>query len=222
MPSYKFDFLEGEEMSRKLNLVSALFTLTLIAIAGTSAMAQIERVKPNTADGIVKPPTLGCCTCLGGTNTLDLSTTSSNNWTVNGNPVVFLTQSQLNQWWNLNPSPASWVSTVATGSTGNILMGTYDYKLKFVVPCCAIEQRVTLSGNYGGDDNVFVYLDNIANANLISQCTGGWCFNTQNPPPPLNYVVSPGPHTLIVRVVNTGASPSGLFVSAKLTGTCRN
>jgi hypothetical protein len=164
-------------------------------------------------------PTLGCCKCLGGTNTLDLSTITSNNWTVSNNPVAFL--GPINSYWNLNTGPAKWVSTAANGGMGNVPPGTYDYKLPFVVPHCSIEQRVTLSGNYGGDDNIFVYLD--TNANLISQCTGGWCFNTNNPPPAIsNYVVPQGPHTLIVRVVNTGASPSpsGMFLNAKLTGTC--
>ncbi|MCU1267741.1 MAG: hypothetical protein JWM21_4059 [Acidobacteria bacterium] len=166
-------------------------------------------------------PTLGCCNCLGGTNTLNLSTISSNNWTINNNPVAF--PGSINSYWNLNPAPASWVSTVASGSTGTVPPGTYDYKLQFVVPHCAIEQRVTLSGNYGGDDDIFVYLDTTNNANLISQCTLGWCFNTQNPPPPItNYSVPQGPHTLIVRVKNSGAnpSPSGMFINAKLTGTC--
>jgi hypothetical protein len=209
-------------MSRKMKSLSTLFAVVLLLIAASSSIAQVDRSsrpRPDTTDPMVKVPTLGCCKCLGGTNTLDLSTISSNGWTVNGNPVAFPTQ--INQWWNLSTGPAKWVSTVATGSTGNVSLGTYDYKLNFIVPNCAIEQRVTLDGTYGGDDAIFVYLDNTAN--LISQCTGGWCFNTQHTPPPIvNYPVIGGSHALIVRVKNTGLSPSGMFVNAKLTGTCRS
>lgn len=196
-------------MSSSISPVSALFTLAVLMIAATSAIAQVDRVKPNTA--------LACCKCLGGTNSLDLSTISSNNWTVNNNPVVFLTP--IHQLWNINPGPAKWVSTVPSGGTGSINAGTYDYKLRFVVPACAIKQSVTLSGNYGGDDDVYVYLDNTTN--LISKCTQGWCFNTQNQPQPFsNYVVTPGSHTLIVRVINSGPSPSGMFINANLTALC--
>jgi hypothetical protein len=206
-------------MSRKLNSVSAIVAFTVLVLSASAAMAQRDRVRPNSDDAIVRASTLGCCKCLGGTNTLDLSTISSNNWTVNGNPVPFLTQ--LHPLWNINPGPAQWVSNLATGGTGNVVAGTYDYKLNFVVPACAIEQRVTLTGNYGGDDDVYVYLDNTSN--LISQCTGGWCFNTPHKvlsvlPPTL---VGTGGHTLIVRVNNSGPSPSGMFINAKLTGNCR-
>lgn len=198
-------------MSRSITPVSALFTLAVLLIAATSSMAQVDRAKPN--------PTLACCQCLGGTNTLDLSTISSNNWTVNNNPVVYLTQ--IHPLWNINSGPAKWVSAVPGGGTGNIKAGTYDYKLRFVVPACAIKQSVTLSGNYGGDDDVYVYLDNTTN--LIAKCNQGWCFNTKNTPQPFsNFVVASGSsHTLIVRVVNGGPSPSGMFINAKLTAVCK-
>jgi len=169
-------------------------------------------------------PSLPCCECLGKVTTLDLSTISSNNWTVTDpnnatSPVVLV--SPIHSAWNLNTGPAKWVSTSASGGSTNLDAGTYDYKLNFVVPRCAIERKVTLSGNYGGDDDIFVYLDSATPPNLISQCTGGWCFNTNNTPTPIsNYVVSPGPHTLIVRVKNSSKSPTGMFINAKLTGTC--
>ena len=204
-------------MFKNLNSVSATFAVAILLLAAAGAMAQTDRVRPDVGDVRPPVPTLACCKCLGGTNTLDLSTIPSNNWTVNGNPVVFLTQ--IHPLWNINPGPAKWVSTSATGGTGNVNAGTYDYKLKFVVPACAIEQRVTLTGNYGGDDDVYIYLDN----NLISQCTGGWCFNT--PQKVLSTLpatlVSTMPHTLMVRVTNSGG-PSGMFVNAKLTSNCRN
>jgi hypothetical protein len=207
-------------MSRKLNSVSVLFALTLIAIAATAAMAQIDRVRPNSDSIIVKGPTLGCCKCLGGTNTIDLSTISSNNWTVNGSPAVFLTQ--IHSAWNINPGSAQWISTSAGGGTGNVNSGNYDYKLNFTVAKCTIPQTVTLSGSYGGDDVIAVYLDNTTN--LISQCAGnsGWCFNTSNAPPPIvGYPVGPGNHTILVKVSNSGG-PSGMFFNAKLTSTCAN
>ena len=168
-------------------------------------------------------PTLGCCQCLGGTNTLDLSTISSNNWMVTDpnnvtTPVVLV--SPIHSAWNLNTGPAKWVSTSVSGGSANLGAGQYDYKLRFVVPACTIPQTITLSGSYGGDDDVYVYLDNATSANLISSCTGGWCFNTQNTPLPLNYSVTPVPHTLIVRVKNSSPSPTGMFVNAKLTGAC--
>lgn len=201
-------------MSRKLNSVSVLFALTLIAIAATSAMAQIDRVRANPDTIIVKGPTLGCCKCLGGTNTLDLSTISSNNWTVNGNPVVPVTQ--IHSAWNINPGPAKWVSTSAGGGNGSA--GNFDYKLNFVVPECTIQQKLTLSGNYGGDNTVTVYLDNTTNP--VSSCPGIWCFSTSHQPlPNFSTPISPGPHTLIVRVNNAGG-PSGMFINARLTGDC--
>ena len=165
-----------------------------------------------------------CCECLGKVTTLDLSTISSNNWTVTDpnnitSPVVLV--SPVHSAWNLSTGPAKWVSASASGGSNNLDAGTYDYKLNFLVPRCAIEQRVTLSGNYGGDDDIFVYLDNTTAPNLISQCTGGWCFNTNNPPPPINnYLVTQNPHTLIVRVRNSSKSPTGMFINAKLTGNC--
>src|SRR6266436_438625 len=200
---------------KKLNSVSAIFAVAILLLAAATAAAQTDRVRPDAGEAGPAVPTLGCCKCLGGTNTLDLSTISSNNWTVNGNPAVFL--GPINSYWNINPRPAKWVSTSATGGTGNVTVGTYDYKLKSVVPACAIEQRVTLTGNYGGDDDVSVYLD----STLIAECTGGWCFNTPHKvlstlPATL---VSTMPHTLLVRVNNSGG-PSGMFVNAKLTSAC--
>lgn len=205
-------------MSRKLNTVSVIFALIVLVIASSSAMAQVQRLKSSGGGdvGVNGRPTLGCCKCLGGSNTLDLSTISANNWTVNGSPVVALTA--IHPYWNINPGPAQWVSTVATAGTGSLAAGTYTYSLDFVVPACSIDQKVTVTGNYGGDDDVQVLLDNA----LISQCTGGWCFNT--PKKTLSTfsaaILIPGTHTLTVKVKNDGLSPSGMFVNAKLTGTC--
>ena len=200
-------------MLQKIKLISAGFVFALFVIAVSSVAAQTDQ-----ENGKTKIPTLGCCKCLGGANSLDLSTIPSNNWTVNGNAVAFPTA--IHSLWNLPTGTAKWVSTVLTGSTGNIPGGSYEYKLQFVVPNCTIDQKVTLSGNYGGDDDVQVFLDNTSGS-AISSCSGGWCFNTKNPPAPFNTTITtPGLHILIIKVQNSGASPSGMFVNAKLTGTC--
>jgi hypothetical protein len=204
-------------MSRKLNVVSAVLAALVL---GTIISPLIAQTRLETRSGMANVPgrpTLACCKCLGGTNSLDLSTVSSNNWTVNNNPVSFLTA--LHQLWNINPGPAKWVSTVPTGSTG-IGGGDYVYRLDFVVPACTIDQQVSLTGNYGGDDDVSIFLDNTSGA-AISQCTGGWCFNTPHKTlSTFSTSVGSGPHALIVKVNNNSAGPSGMFVNAKLTSTC--
>lgn len=203
-------------MLRKLNSVSTIFAFAVLVLVASSAMAQVDRLRPGGVEVSAQGrPTLGCCKCLGGTNTLDLSTISSNSWTVNGSPAVFLTA--INPYWNINPGPAKWVSTVATGGTGSLAAGTYDYKLDFVVPACSIDQKVTLTGDYGGDDDIQVFFDSTG----FPPCTGGWCFNTPKKTlSTFTAAVGPGTHTLLVKVQNTGPSPSGMFVNAKLTGTC--
>jgi hypothetical protein len=215
-------------MSRKLKLDTAALALALLFLAASPAAAQIRRLEASRipAESRARPATLGCCKCLGGTNTLDLSTVGSNAWTVNGGPAVFLTS--IHPAWNINPGPASWVSTVAGGGTGGVPAGVFEYRLDFVVPACTIGQDVTLAGNYGADNDVAVFLDDAtgpasgANAFFVSQCTGSWCFNSSRNPLPsfVNKPVAPGPHTLIVKVRNEGG-PSGMFVNATLTGACR-
>lgn len=211
-------------MRRKLDTVRAALAFAFLLLASSSAAAQIDGPRLGTAvrvpaEGRAAPATLGCCKCLGGTNSLDLSTISSNRWTVNGAPASFLTA--IHPLWNLNPGPAKWVSSSANGGTGSLAPGTYEYRLDFVVPACTIGQEVTLTGNVGGDDGFDVYLDSVAPQNLLSQCTTGWCFNT--PKQTLHTftrAVGSGGHTLIVKVVN-GGGPSGMFVNATLTGACR-
>lgn len=206
-------------MSRKLKSILAMLAFAFLFTAATTAMAQELRIAPVKQDrGDVRAgaPTLGCCKCLGGSNALDLSTISSNSWTVNGSPVAFLTTTH--SAWTLPTGPARWVSTVATGGTGGVAPGTYDYKLNFVVPNCSIAQQVTLSGSYGGDDNIQVFLD----SNPISPACAGWCFNAAHQTGGLNFTspnVTGGTHTLTVKVKNDGG-PSGMFINAKLSGTC--
>lgn len=204
-------------MLRKFNSIVSVLALTVLITAASSTFAQGRLEIAGTVANTMNRPTLGCCKCLGGTNTLDLSTVSSNFWTVNGNPVSFL--SALHPAWNINPGPAKWVSTVANGSSSGIGAGTYEYRLDFVVPACTIDQKVTITGNYGGDDDVSVHLDSASSA-PISTCVGGWCFNTPKKTlSTFSAAVGSGTHALIVKVKNDGG-PSGMFVNAKLTGTC--
>jgi hypothetical protein len=223
-------------MSRKLNPVSAFIAFAFLLCAVSTASAQPGRLGPGrtvdvraTAVAQGRVATLGCCKCLGGTNTLDLSTVNSNRWTVsNGAPAVF--QAAVHPLWNLNPGPAAWVSAVAGGGTGGVPTGVFEYRLDFFVPTCTIGQEVTLTGNYGGDDDVDVFLDDATgpavaqNQFFLSQCTGGWCFNTPKKSlsaQSFTRSVGPGAHTLIVKVTNHGGGPSGMFVNAALNAACR-
>jgi hypothetical protein len=117
------------------------------------------------------------------------------------------------------------LSTLATGGQGNVPAGTFDYKLNFVVPACTISQQVTLSGNYGGDDDVLgVFVDNLSTSTTtsIASCSGGWCFNTTNNANPRTFTttLSPGSYVLRVKIKNDSNGPSGMFVNAKLAGAC--
>jgi hypothetical protein len=208
-------------MLRKLKSILAMLAFAFLFTTAATAMAQDLRIAPIKQDrGDIRAnvATLGCCKCLGGSNSLDLSTITSNSWTVNGGPVAFL--STTHSAWTLPTGPAKWISTVATGGTGGVASGAYDYQLNFVVPACSISQQVTLSGSYGGDDNIQVFLD----SNAISPACAGWCFNAAHQPGGLNFSspnVAVGNHTLTVKVKNDGG-PSGMFINAKLAGTCSN
>lgn len=212
-------------MLKKVKCSLILSSLTVLLFATSVGFAQPERAigglgeRPDRIDskGQGRIPTLGCCKCLGETSSINLSTVPGNNWTVSGGPAFFLTSPNSN--WNLPTSGASWISTAANGASGSLPAGVKDYQLKFVVQKCTIPQKVTLTGSVGGDDDISVYLDNTASTPL-STCSGGWCFNTKNPPPAISTNVLPGSHTLIVRVNNGGGSPSGMFVNATLTGSC--
>lgn len=197
-------------MSRKLFPLFAMLFLYLVVTAGVTASAQTER-PPGP-----RPLALGCCKCLGESNTLNLSTITGNPWTINGNPAV---QTAVHPAWTNNPGPAKWFSTTATGNAV-IPNGSFVYQLPFTVPNCTIDQRAILSGNMGGDNDITIRLDN-PNGPVIAQCTGGWCFNsTRNQAIPFSVAVGPGNHQLYVTVVNAGAGPSGMFVNAILTAKC--
>ncbi|HEV7744097.1 MAG TPA: hypothetical protein VGO56_03785 [Pyrinomonadaceae bacterium] len=203
-------------MSRKLKSILAMLAFAVLFTAATAATAQDLRVASVKQDrGDIRAATLGCCKCLGGSNSLDLSTITSNSWTVNGGPVAFLSAGH--SLWTLPTGPAKWVSTVATGAT-SAAPGSFDYNLKFVVPNCSIAQQVTLSGSYGGDDNIQILVDNIP----VSPACVSWCFSAAHQTGGLNFTsanIIGGNHILTVRVKNDGG-PSGMFLNAKLTGAC--
>lgn len=227
-------------MHRKFDTASAALAFAFVLLAASSAFAQRDprptsgEVRLASPDSVVdarvrvRAPSLGCCTCLGGKNALDLSTVKSNQWTVNGGAAFFLPAP--NPAWNLNPGPAQWVSNDANGANGGVAPGTYEYRLSFTVPACTIGQTVTLAGNYGGDNNVSIFLDDASgqadssNPNFVTQCPrAGYCFSSVHNPslPSFSRAVSPGSHVLIVKVQNE-SGPSGMFVNAALTGACQN
>lgn len=199
-------------MSRKYFPFFPLLFLLTVTIAGGNAAGQSEKVPAP------KPLVLGCCKCLGGSNTLDLSTVAGNPWTVNGSAAPI--QATFHPAWNNNPGPAKWVSTTATGGNGGVAGGTYVYQIRFTVPNCTIDQRVTLAGNMGGDDTIAIRL-NTTTGSPLAQCTSGYCFHTPNNPAiPFSVAVGPGNHTLFVTVVNGSLGPSGMFVNATLSAKC--
>ncbi len=190
--------------------MNLIVTILAVLVFGNLVMAQDERTSipgPNP----IKGPTLGCCKCLEGGNSLDLSTVSANKWTVNSSPVAFV--SPISSAWNLSTGIAKWVSTVANG---NAPAGDYEYRLAFFVPNCTIDQQITLTGNSGADNEVKVFLDTTG---PLAQCGNpGFCFKTPNGVT-FSTPVGPGAHTLIVQVKNYG-NTSGMFVNATLTSKC--
>lgn len=205
-----------EKMKRKLKFITFVFALSVFIIPVSAQIDKSMKAEvPRETFGRVKVPTLGCCECLNGTNTLDLSTVAGNNWTVNGNPVAFV--NPVNGLWNLDTQSVKWVSTTVNGSIGSVPVGDFEYRLSFSVPDCTIGQEVALSGFSGGDDGMEIFLDNIK----LAQCITGWCFNTQKPLTTFTSSITPGTHNLVVKVHNSGG-PSGMFVNAKLTSRCSN
>lgn len=191
-----------------------------IAVFMTPVFGQGERERVPVGDiGPTKVPnpripTLGCCRCLEGSNTLDLSTLAGSAWTLNNVPVSIVNTPTAA--WNIPTNGAKWVSVNAGGtSTGT---ANYDYKLRFLVPNCAINQEVRLTGTLGADNNVSVFLDGAQ----ISTCSNNNCFKASSPPPPFNTLVIPnstGMHELVVKVRDAGGF-TGMFVNAKLVGKC--
>jgi hypothetical protein len=116
-------------MARKLNSFSTLLMLVVFGLGASATSAQVGRSEAalQVRDVRGAAPTLGCCKCLGGTNTLDVGTIPSNNWTVNGNAAIAVTTPH--SAWNLPTGPAKWLSTAANGSQG-VALGIYEYKLK--------------------------------------------------------------------------------------------
>lgn len=209
---------------RRTVLAAALAVAGLSSTAAPSARAQDRVVGPprgNLPIAVVpeRMPTLGCCHCLGGENTLDLGTVPGNPWRVNGQPAVPVASP--NVAWSTQTHGARWVS-LTTGANGG--SNTNDhYTLQFRVEKCTIPQSIVLKGVAAAGDNfVKVYLTGPVGAGPV-QCTvaGGYCFTASNQ---LNNfaawpVTAPGVYTLNVDVRNLGG-PTGMFISAVLEGRC--
>lgn len=212
-------------VSRRAVLAVALAAVAgLSSIAVSPARAQQRDVAPPRgelppATAIERMPTLGCCHCLGGENTLDLSTIPGNPWRVNGQPVVAV--SPVNAAWTTLTNGAKWVSLNVAGSGGNGT--TYHYTLQFRVEKCTIPQSIVLKGLAAGGDNYEkVYLTGPVGAGPVA-CTaaGGYCFTNGNRL--VNFanwpLTKPGVYTLNVDVANI-SGPTGMFLSAVLEGRC--
>jgi hypothetical protein len=218
--------------ARRIALLTALLATLPAAVVSQAQVQEAPAQQRPSPINMPTPPllplpqkmlTLGCCQCLGEQKTLDLSTGSSNGWSVVSSltpaiaavPATILTSPH--PAWNLPTGGAQWVSAGASGATG-LPAATYTYRLRFKVQKCTIPQTVKLTGIAGADDMFKVFLD--SNPTPISACSGGWCFNTQNPTPSFTVNnLAPGSHVLTVVVVNTGG-PTGMFLKTGLEGQC--
>ena len=214
--------------ARRIALLAALLAMLPAAVVSQAQVQEAPaRQRPSPINMPMPLPqkmlTLGCCQCLGEQKTLDLSTGSSNGWSVVSSltpaiaavPATILTSPH--PAWNLPTGGAQWVSAGASGATG-LPAATYTYRLRFKVQKCTIPQKVKLTGIVGADDMFKVFLN--SNPTPVSACSGGWCFNMQNPTPSFTVNnLAPGSHVLTVVVVNTGG-PTGMFLKARLEGQC--
>lgn len=195
-----------------------------------AAHAQVRELPPRgpivatPLPHLQRMPTLGCCRCLGGQNTLDLSTGPGNAWKVNGQPAVVVAQP--NAAWSPNTNGAKWISIDPAGSGAP--NATYRYTLQFKVQKCTIPQQIVFKGLAIAADNRYkVYLSGPSGSSPVVACppaaaATGHCFTATNQ---LNnfatwpVAVVPGTYTLNVDVTNI-SGPSGMFLNAKLEGQC--
>ena len=219
------------KLARRIAMLMALLaTLPAAVVSQAQVKEAPAQQRPSPIDmpmSLLPLPqkilTLGCCQCFGEQKKLDLSTGPSNEWSVVSSltpavaavPVTILTSPH--PMWNLTTGGAQWVSAGASGETV-LPAATYTYRLRFKVQKCTIPQTVKLTGIAGADDTFKVFLD--SNPTPVSACSGGWCFNTQNPTPSFTVNnLAPGSHVLTVVVVNTGG-PTGMFLKVGLEGQC--
>jgi hypothetical protein len=211
--------------ARRVALLAALLA-TLPAAVATQAQEATARPRPSPIDmqPQKKIPTLGCCRCLGGNNTLNLSTIPGNPWQVNGVPAAVVASP--NPAWSTNTSGAKWISINAAANGGPNT--TYRYTLRFKVEKCTIPQTIVLKGLAVAADNRYsVSLTGPSGTSPSVLCPAapastGHCFTAVSGQ--LNNfaawpVVESGVHTLNVDVTNI-SGPTGMFINAVAEGQC--
>lgn len=178
------------------------------------------RVARSTLQDGDQMPTLGCCECLGGQNTLDVSTVPGVPWRVDGQPTVHVAVP--NVAWSTQTNGALWISGNADAEGSSTI---HQYTLAFRVEKCTIPQTIVFNGiAAAGDDTLKVFLTGPGNAGPAQCTSAGYCFATVNQ---LNNFATwpvtggPGVYTLEVEVLNHGG-PTGMFLSGTLEGTCTN
>lgn len=208
--------------TRRLALLSSS---ALLAMSAMPALVQAERTVPEPQ--LLAVPsrlTLACCKCLGGVNTLDLSTTVNPAWLVNGSPVVPVSQTHA-QWDGL--PPAIWVGPAAGANLQILPPGAHSYTLPISVPTCEIGGPVTISGQMLADDEGTVRLMKgnsqfgaTFSTPLIAPGPPGWGFKIGKVTNFSYSLSAAGNYTLTVDVRNLGASPTGVVVRATASRRC--
>jgi hypothetical protein len=211
--------------ARRTVLFAALLATLPMSVVSQAQVQEQEVPRQPTLTAVPMPmpqkmPTLGCCRCLGGENTLDLSTIPSNPWRVNGQPAAVVASP--NPAWSTNTNGANWIAPSAAGNGG--VNTTYHYTLQFKVEKCTIPQTIVFKGLAAAADNyIKVSLTGPSSGGPV-QCNNasGYCFTAANQ---LNnfaawpVTVAPGIYTLNVDVKNI-SGPTGMFISAFVQGRC--
>ncbi len=212
--------------ARRTVLFAALLATLPMSVVSQAQVQETPRQPSLTAVPMPLPqkmPSLGCCRCLGGENTLDLSTIPSNPWRVNGQPAALVASP--NPAWAPASNPAKWISANAAATGG--VNASYRYTLQFKVEKCTIPQTITLKGLAVAADNYYeVFLSGPGGNSPIVPCPSaaaatGHCFT---PAGQLNNfaawpVTVPGIYTLNVNVKNI-SGPTGMFINALVEGRC--
>ena len=197
--------------SRIAMIALAATTAAAIPAAGKAQIGTPLPVLPGAHDRarVVEIP---CCTCVDGRVTTTPLSTGAAAWTVSGPgisgtvPVVAASHSA---WASV--APAAWVGPSAA-PTG----GTYVYKIVFRVPDCVIGGKVTISGRFAADNSAVLSV----NGAPVFASQGTWDYGFQaGSITPFSKTLTPGIHTLEVRVYNT-SDVTGLAVQANVVTVC--
>ncbi|MFI5165269.1 MAG: LamG-like jellyroll fold domain-containing protein [Thermoanaerobaculales bacterium] len=118
--------------------------------------------------------------------------------------------------WVPPTSPANWIHRIQNPTPQPDSAGNYTYRLQFNLNP-ALYSSVQIVGNYSGDNSAFVQLNGVTKAG----CGGNTCFQGLHPISITSGFVN-GVNDLDIIVNNdSGPSPTGLLVEAKLQATCR-